>query len=684
MKPDDYCMTCMEPKHGAECTRCGHTTQDPVVSAIALPPGTILNGQYMIGVVLGAGGFGVTYIAVDLTLKWKLAIKEYYPAGFGARAPGIHTIAPISTQFKTAFETGLNRFVQEGQALAKFQHHPGVVSVITLFRENGTAYLVMRYEDGLSLKQYLDTRGGHVDFMTVRNIFMRVMDTLRAIHAAGLLHRDISPENIYINDAAQVKLLDFGAAKHDMASKDRSLQITVKRGYSPIEQYTDAPGRQGPWTDVYAVAATIYRALTGETPPESVDRREADRDTLVPPSKRGVSIPRPAERALLRGLAVLPGERFRSVEEFQAAFGASGDTDKRIEPDRRKVVAIFAAAACLVGILALWLGTPDVTFTADRGAIASGQSAVLQWNVARGSVIISPDIGPRVEKSGKIEVAPKETTKYALTSNGFLRRSTRIVTVEVAGAGSPKTVEPPPTYRNPPPVPSSDGPVVISSFRVSPNNVQTGEAVSVAWDVTGAARGVTLQIVPAGPNGPRESLALPQSGTRTITPQRSTTYILAATGSDGKPVTQSASVSVRLARAASSRGDEPSEPVPTPQPRSDPGPGRRVGDPGATRITSVDPPAEPSIRQPSVSTPTGRATIVPVDEHGDPVQAFVEVSQGGRTMLGSFSHSGGVGFSGRVGDYSAKASAEGYEAATISFNVAADGWTRVKIQMHKK
>lgn len=551
----------MEPKDGPVCARCGWSVDEPFDSAIALPPGTILNGQYRIGTVLGAGGFGVTYIALDLALKWKLAIKEYYPAGFGARAPGMHTIAPINRQFQEDFENGLSRFMQEGQALAKFQHHPGVVSVVTLFRENGTAYLVMRYEDGVSLKEYLEKRGGRIEFGTAHDIFMRVMDTLRAVHAEGLLHRDISPENIYINQAGQVKLLDFGAAKHDMASKERSLQITVKRGYSPIEQYTDTPGRQGPWTDVYAVAATIYRALTGETPPESVDRHAADRDPLAAPGKFGVTMPRSAEKALLRGLAIAPANRFRSIEEFQNAF-REGDPIRPAQPDRRRPAVVLAAAFCLAAVLALWLGTPDVTFTAGRSAIASGQSTVLEWNVGRGSVVISPDIGPRAETTGKVEVSPKQTTKYVLTANGFLRRSTRFVTVEVLPPEPAKVAET--ATPGPAKQPELASLPVISAFRATPASIQAGQTVTLEWNVLGQARSIALRWPVAGKKAGQQSVELAQSGTRTIMPEKTTTYTLVAIGNDGKPVTLSASVSVTPVHSASER-DHGDSPLPPPR-----------------------------------------------------------------------------------------------------------------------
>jgi serine/threonine protein kinase len=512
---------------------------------------------------LGAGGLGITYIALDLTLKWKLAIKEYYPTGFGVRKRGTPTLTPISTQFRSAFEHGMQSFIQEGQALAKFQNHPGVVSVITLFRENGTSYLVMRYEDGVSLKEYLDNRHGRLAFADAHGIIVRVLDTLRAIHAEGILHRDISPENIYINEFGQVKLLDFGAAKHDMASQERSLQVTVKRGYSPIEQYTDTPGRQGAWTDVYAVAATTYRALTGQTPSESVSRREADRDPLLPPSQLGVRIPRVAEQALMRALAILPSERYRTIEAFQNDLRAHGDLAR----GWRKFAAIPASLLLLAGLLTVWLGTPAVTFTADRPTITRGQPTQLAWSIGRGSLTtITPDIGAPLEKKGRIQVSPTDTTKYALTAKGFLRRSTRTFTVEVtrslqanliplSGPTLTSTPRPSPTDAPIPLPPLPTAPAI--SFKASPANIQRGQAATLEWDVTGPVRRVTLQVPLAGVRREdQQSRVVSATGRFEVAPKKTTTYTLIAIGNDGRQLITYASVNVvSLVSAKGTRGD---------------------------------------------------------------------------------------------------------------------------------
>jgi serine/threonine protein kinase len=262
-------MGCMEPRTERTCERCGWTEGAPQDSPIYLAPRTVLDRRYLLGRVLGAGGFGITYLGWDINLEMKLAIKEYFPSALGARNRDHCTVIAANTQAREAFDHGLAKFQDEGRALARFQGHPNIASVLTFFNEHGTAYLVMKYEDGITLQRFLKERGGRLDFQKVQRIADPIMDALRAVHQKGILHRDISPDNIIITREGQIKIIDFGSAKRDMTLQDHTLQITLKRGFSPEEQYR-ATGRQGPWTDVYAVGATIYQSLTGVKPPDAV------------------------------------------------------------------------------------------------------------------------------------------------------------------------------------------------------------------------------------------------------------------------------------------------------------------------------------------------------------------------------------------------------------------------------
>jgi len=314
------CMGCMAPKTGAAfCSRCGWNQAASAHSVLHLPPGTVLRDSYIVGRVLGQGGFGITYLGWDIQLQRKVAIKEYFPQSIASRQPGSVTVTPTTSNLQADFDYGLRSFMSEGQILARFSDHPCIVSVLSLFEENRTGYMVMGYLDGTTLSQSLAAAGGRLPYDTVREIMMRVMDGLREVHSQGLLHRDISPDNVYLTRQGPVKILDFGAARMAVGERSQSLSVVLKEGYAPEEQYRRS-GNQGPWTDVYAVAATFYRCLTGVTPPPSLDRLHSD--TLRSPRELGIPMPPDAEAALLRALSVMPGMRYQSVETFQAALGA--------------------------------------------------------------------------------------------------------------------------------------------------------------------------------------------------------------------------------------------------------------------------------------------------------------------------------------------------------------------------
>jgi serine/threonine protein kinase len=286
-----------------------------------LPSKTYLNKRYVVEDVLGLGGFGITYLATDTLLNVKVAVKEYLPRQLATRLEGHTQVTVYTGEARQHYEYGLAKFLEEAKALAQFAAHPNIVTCNDFFAENGTAYLVMHYIEGITLKEYLARQGDTISFEAAISIMMPVMDALREVHQAHLLHRDISPDNIFLTTTNQVKLIDFGAARYQAGEQSKSLSVILKPGYAPEEQYRSS-GKQGPWTDVYAVAATIYRAVTGQNPPEALDRLAED--TMVPPSHLGVKIPPVGETALLRALAVKAGERFQSIGDFQAALSGRG------------------------------------------------------------------------------------------------------------------------------------------------------------------------------------------------------------------------------------------------------------------------------------------------------------------------------------------------------------------------
>ena len=318
-----HCPNCFCNSKSQPCPDCGwRASFDNPPPALAM--GRVLDGRYRIGRVLGHGGFGITYLAWDDNLQLRLAIKEYLPRDCAGRAPDGLSLAVYFGPAGEQFAYGLDRFLEEARALAHFDQHPGIVTVKNFFRAHGTGYCVMDYVDGITLRDYLEQQpGGRISSDAALKLLMPVIDALRAVHKEGQLHRDIAPDNIYLTQDGRIKLLDFGAARFAAGEHSKSLSIILKPGYAPEEQYRTR-GHQGPWTDVYGLAATLYRAITGQVPPEALDR--LDTDELVPPSKLGVAIRPEQETDLLKGLAVKARDRYQSMAELQQALQIRGSS----------------------------------------------------------------------------------------------------------------------------------------------------------------------------------------------------------------------------------------------------------------------------------------------------------------------------------------------------------------------
>jgi Protein kinase domain len=312
--PDSLCLGCLRTADpSGACPSCGFDERAAIVSPLHLPPRTILHGQYLLGRVLGQGGFGITYLGWDLNLEVAVAIKEFLPTDFASRASGHIAVTPYGDDGRVNFESGLEAFEGEARTLARCFDLDGVVDVLNYFRENGTGYIVMPYIAGRTLRDHLKQRETPMPFDDAVAIMRPVLIALQEVHRLGLVHRDVSPDNIYVAEAGRVCLLDFGAARHAVRERSKSLSVQFKVGYTPEEQY-QRHGKQGPWTDVYATAATIYRAITGLVPPPALDRRV--QDSLRPPGTLGVTLPRASERALMKGLAISANERYQTMAEF--------------------------------------------------------------------------------------------------------------------------------------------------------------------------------------------------------------------------------------------------------------------------------------------------------------------------------------------------------------------------------
>jgi len=297
----------------------------------ALPKGQMLS-DYRIEGILGQGGFGITYLATDTMLNRRVAIKEYYPREFAVREGTLLVKATGSQEDQDTFKWGLERFLEEAQVLARFDE-PNIIAIRRFFKANGTAYLVMDYCDGEPLDEIIK-RGGPLNQNQIEEILYPLLDGLEKIHSANFLHRDIKPANIYIRDDGSPVLLDFGAARQEIGSHSHSVTSLATAGYAPFEQYSTR-GKQGAYTDIYGLCATMYRAVTGEKPQAATDRMLDD--TLITASELGYGkYSSNILSAIDAGMGVRPAERPQSVAAFRDILGVS--SSKGMAEDARQPV----------------------------------------------------------------------------------------------------------------------------------------------------------------------------------------------------------------------------------------------------------------------------------------------------------------------------------------------------------
>ncbi len=326
MNIQDLCPHCMRRLKNNQvrfCPMCGTDRTKKAVVKHQLAPFSVLKDKYVVGEVIGQGGFGITYIGLDTTLEVRVAIKELYPDEFCTRTVSGSSNVELYKERDREIVLKLQKdFLSEARRLGKCCGLPGVVGVREYFEENNTAYIIMEYLDGMNLEVYTKRQGGKLPARILLPAIKPVMATLVKVHEQGLIHRDISPDNILCLPSGELKLIDFGAARDCDAVDEKSRLLALKYGYAPEEQ-CHRKGIQGPWTDVYSLAATIYKCLTGVTPPQSVDRMYED--DLKRPNALGAGLTPPEETALMRAMAVYAKDRFRTMEEFYNALYGTGE-----------------------------------------------------------------------------------------------------------------------------------------------------------------------------------------------------------------------------------------------------------------------------------------------------------------------------------------------------------------------
>lgn len=418
------CMGCME-QYGdvyEVCPHCGYIEGTPTAESYHMEPGTILAKHYIVGKVIGSGGFGTTYLGWDYELGRKIAIKEYLPIEFSTRVQGISDVTIFPGEKEEQFRAGIEKFIEEAQRLVKFKTVPGIVRFYDCFEENKTAYITMEYLEGETLKERLSrnqTVNSNSEIETydkltyeeARKILDALLDALEEVHKEGIIHRDIAPDNVFLTKDGGVKLIDFGASRYATTRHSRSLTVLIKEGYSPQEQYRSR-GDQGSWTDVYSVAATFYTMVTGMVPQDAMEREA--KDEVQRPSKVGAQgIPKHVENAVMNALNRKIEDRTQSCGDF-----------KRELSDEKTTWNFIKQSKNYWGRWPLWLKiTSGIASTAVVTFIALLLTGVISF-----SGIFSV-FAPKVGVPGVVGLQKKEAEE-ALEAAGFKVQYANYIEIE--------------------------------------------------------------------------------------------------------------------------------------------------------------------------------------------------------------------------------------------------------------
>ena len=306
-----------------------------------LRKGTRLIGRYTVEGVLGQGGFGITYLGMDELHKKKVAIKEFFPQGIVTRNIEYEdTVTVTLVGEKENYDKGKERFLKEAQTMAMFSKDKGIVKALDFFEINNTAYIVMEYLEGVTLKQYL-RENKRIAAEDLVELLVPLIEALDEIHSQGLIHRDISPDNIMVLPDGRIKLMDFGAARDYTEFGEKSLSIVLKPGYAPPEQY-QTHGVQGPWTDIYALCATMYKCITGENPPDAIDRLVDDHLKKI--SAFGISVSPQIEKAIIKGMSVAAKDRYQNVGDFCEDLYGGYEENSEPEAEESQAEPVVAEA----------------------------------------------------------------------------------------------------------------------------------------------------------------------------------------------------------------------------------------------------------------------------------------------------------------------------------------------------
>ncbi len=336
----DRCLNCMQETASNVCSYCGYDSSAYELQPGVLKPQTCLKGRYYLGRVLGRGGFGITYNGWDAQVGRRVAVKEYFPSGLVVRLKDDNTISAVSSVNTQSFKSGVVKFFDEAQILSEFRGVKEIVEIYDFFYENETSYIIMEFVEGENILQIM-ARRKIMDTGTAADIILKLTGAMMKVHAKDVLHRDISPSNVIITGDGGIKLIDFGSARQFAVDQSNSMSVILKNGFAPIEQYS-RKGNHGPWTDIYSICATFYYMITGMLPEQATDR--VIEDALIPPSEFRSDITPQQEAVLLKGLAVIAADRYRSASELKdaikEAYGKNPVTAPPVPKKEQKTVSL--------------------------------------------------------------------------------------------------------------------------------------------------------------------------------------------------------------------------------------------------------------------------------------------------------------------------------------------------------
>ncbi|MBR4207455.1 MAG: serine/threonine protein kinase [Lachnospiraceae bacterium] len=324
------CLRCMRVSEEPDiCPFCGYEKKGQHTWSKALAPGTILNNKILIGNILGKGGYGITYIGYDMLLEYRVAVKEFFPDEMVDRAPDEHTVLVLDAVNAEEYEKETKAYLREARILAEFSKFPGIVAVKDMFYQNNTGYLIMEYLESGNLRKYIDSHDGWLPVDEALKLMEPVISILGRLHKSGLIHRDISPDNIMLDEDGTIKLIDFGGSrKIGIANQQVFLG---KWGFAPLEQMLSKVSEQGPWTDIYGICATLYCMMTGDIPQSSFERNE--KDELIDIADYTIQIDKKIAGAIMKGLSMKPQDRQQSIDElYRDLYGVYPDEkDARVQ-----------------------------------------------------------------------------------------------------------------------------------------------------------------------------------------------------------------------------------------------------------------------------------------------------------------------------------------------------------------